>query len=266
MTSECPDEFIDLAHKLADAAGEIIRPLFRQKLDIVSKDDSSPVTIADQNAEMAMRKLIEAAYPEHGIYGEEHGQVRTDAEYVWVLDPIDGTHSFISGAPTFAILIGLTRNGKPVMGIVDQPISGERWVGANGKTTLNGQPVSTNTNVTTAEDASLFSYGIELFKSPKGENYKSLTEAVRRIRFGYDSYAFALLSLGFVDIVADADMKPFDYCALVPVVENAGGVISDWEGNPLTLTNPGYVLATGNKPLHQATLNVMNSAKASKAI
>ena len=257
MTSSCPKEFIDLAHKLADAAGEIIRPLYRKKIDIVSKDDLSPVTIADQNAEMAMRDLIEEMYPDHGIYGEEHGQVRTDAEYVWVLDPIDGTHSFISGAPTFAILIGLTRNGKPIMGIVDQPISGERWVGANGETTLNGIKIETNATLTDVSEASLFSYGIELFKSSKGTEYEKLTEAVRRIRFGYDSYAFALLSHGFVDIVADADMKPFDYCALVPVVENAGGVISNWSGEPLTLTNPGFVLASGNQKLHDAALELL---------
>ncbi len=257
MTTPCPKEFIDLAHKLADAAGEIIRPLYRQKLDIISKDDLSPVTIADQNAEMAMRNLIEEAFPDHGIYGEEHGQVRTDAEYVWVLDPIDGTHSFISGAPTFAILIGLTRFGKPIMGVVDQPISGERWVGANGKTTLNNAAIETNKALTSVSEASLFSYGIELFQSSKGEQYKHLTDAVRRVRFGYDSYAFALLSHGFVDIVADADMKPFDYCALVPVVENAGGVISDWDGEPLTLTNPGFVLASGNQKLHEETLTIL---------
>ncbi|WP_169567267.1 histidinol-phosphatase [Sneathiella limimaris] len=259
MSNQVPSEFIDLASKLADAAGEIIRPLYRKKIEIVSKDDLSPVTIADQNAEMAMRKIIEAHYPEHGIYGEEHGQVRTDAEYVWVLDPIDGTHSFISGAPTFATLIGLTRNGKPVMGVIDQPISGERWVGANGETTFNGTKIQTNADITDVQTASLFSYGIELFKSVKGPQYQKLTETVRRIRFGYDSYAYALLSQGFVDIVADADMKPFDYCALVPVVENAGGQISDWDGNPLTLTNPGYVLATGNSALHEATLDVLKS-------
>ncbi|WP_025897797.1 inositol monophosphatase family protein [Sneathiella glossodoripedis] len=257
MTETCPREFIDLAHKLADAAGEIIRPLYRKKIDIISKDDLSPVTIADQNAEMAMRKLIEEAFPDHGIYGEEHGQVRTDAEYVWVLDPIDGTHSFISGAPTFAVLVGLTRFGKPIMGVVDQPISGERWVGANGQTTLNGIAIQTNPAVTEVSQASLFSYGLELFKCERGDQYRQLTETVRRVRFGYDSYAFALLSHGFVDIVADADMKPFDYCALVPVVENAGGTISDWDGNPLTLTNPGYVLASGNQKLHDAALPIL---------
>jgi len=260
MPNSCPPEFIDLAHRLADAAGEIIRPLYRKKIEIVSKDDLSPVTIADQNAEMAMRKIIEAEFPDHGIYGEEHGQVRTDAEYVWVLDPIDGTHSFISGAPTFAILVGLTRNGVPIMGVVDQPIANERWVGANGTTTLNGQPLKTNEDITEIPEASLYSYGIELLKCDRHTEYKRLCDDVKRVRFGYDSYAFGLLAHGFVDLVADADMKPFDYCALVPVVENAGGSISDWDGNPLTLTNPGYVLASGNEKLHRKALALLKSS------
>ncbi|OUR75261.1 hypothetical protein A9Q83_17655 [Alphaproteobacteria bacterium 46_93_T64] len=259
MSEICPTEFIDLANRLADAAGEIIRPLFRQKIDIVSKDDASPVTIADQNAEMAMRQIIEAQYPDHGIYGEEHGQVRTDAEYVWVLDPIDGTHSFISGAPTFAILVGLCRNGVPIMGVVDQPIANERWVGANGTTTLNGKQLSTNEDVTAVTDASLYSYGIELLKCDRGDDYRKLCDNVKRVRFGYDSYAFGLLAHGFVDVVADADMKPFDYCALVPVVQYAGGTITDWDGNPLTLTNPGYVLAAGNESLHTDALAHLKS-------
>lgn len=257
MSTQCPQDFIDLAGRLADAAGDIIRPLFRKELDIISKDDASPVTIADQNAELAMRKIIEAEFPEHGIYGEEHGQVRTDAEYVWVLDPIDGTHSFISGAPTFAILVSLCQNGKPILGVVDQPISGERWVGVNGETTLNGKQITTNKNITDLADASLFSYGIELFEGERGGHYKSLCDNVRRVRMGYDSYAFGLLAHGFVDLVADADMKPFDYCALVPVVENAGGTISNWDGEPLTLTNPGYVLASGNTELHAQALKFL---------
>lgn len=255
----CPQEFIDLAHRLADAAGEVIKPLFRNKLDIISKDDMSPVTIADRNAELVMRELIEEAFPDHGIYGEEHGQIRTDAEYVWVLDPIDGTHSFISGLPTFAILIGLTRNGKPVMGVMDQPISGERWIGANGKTEFNGTPVQTNTAATNISDSSLFSWGIELLESERGHDYKNLMTSVSRKRFGYDSYAYGSLALGFVDIVADFDMKPFDYCALVPIIENAGGSITDWDGNELTLHTPGYILASANPTLHKQALKLLNA-------
>ncbi|MBO6825105.1 MAG: histidinol-phosphatase [Sneathiella sp.] len=254
----CPPEFVDLAHRLADAAGEVIKPLFRNKLDIISKDDMSPVTVADRNAELVMRELIEEAFPDHGIYGEEHGQVRTDAEYVWVLDPIDGTHSFISGLPTFATLIGLTRNGKPVMGVMDQPISSERWVGANGKTEFNGKPVQANSDITSISESSLFSWGIELLDSDRGADYRNLMDAVSRKRFGYDSYAYGSIALGFVDIVADFDMKPFDYCALVPIIENAGGVITDWNGGELTLNTPGYILASANQTLHEQALKLLN--------
>lgn len=260
MTQACPLELLELAHRLADAAGDVIRPLYRQKLDIISKEDDSPVTIADRNAEQVMREIIEAEFPDHGIYGEEHGQVRLDAEYVWVLDPIDGTHSFISGVPTFTCLIGLTRNGVPIMGVMDQPISGERWVGANGVTELNGKKILSASNKKSVSESSLFSWGIELLDSDRGSDYKRLCDSVARKRFGYDSYAYGLLAHGFIDIVADCDMKPFDYCALVPIVENAGGCISDWDGNPLTLHNPGNVLACANDALHKDSLEILSSS------
>lgn len=256
MDKECPQEFIDFAHRLANAAGDEIRPHFRQKIEIIGKEDESPVTIADRNAETAMRALIEAKYPDHGIFGEEHGEVRTDAEYVWVLDPIDGTLSFISGSPTFGCLIGLTRNGVPIMGLLDQVISGERWVGANGQTSLNEKAVKTRSCEEISE-ATLFAWGAELFDGDRAENFRKLYEKVLRKRFGYDCYAYALLSTGFVDIVADCDMKPYDYCALVPIVENAGGIITDWNGDPLTISTPGYVLAASTRALHDQAVNIL---------
>ncbi len=173
MTQTCPPEFLALAHRLADAAGDVIRPLYRQKIDIISKEDDSPVTIADRNAEMEMRKIIEAEFPNHGIYGEEHGQVRLDAEYIWVLDPIDGTHSFISGMPTFACLIGLVKNGVPIMGIMYQPITGEKWVGANGTTELNGIALKTRDTASEVSEASLFSYGLENSLAKSVKEYSS---------------------------------------------------------------------------------------------
>ncbi|PHQ67356.1 MAG: histidinol-phosphatase [Sneathiella sp.] len=257
MTKECPQEFVDLAHRLADAAGKAIRPHFREKIDIIGKADNSPVTIADRNAELAMRAIIEAEYPDHGIFGEEFGEVRTDAEYVWVLDPIDGTHSFISGSPTFGCLIGLTRNDIPILGVMDQPISHERWLGANGQSTLNDAVISTRP-CPSLPDASLFAWGAELFQGDHEQQFRRLHQAVKRTRFGYDCYAYGLLSLGFVDAVADCDMKPYDYCALVPIVENAGGRITDWSGEPLKLTTPGLVLATGDARLHDAILRLLN--------
>ncbi len=143
MSDACPPAFIDLAGRLADAAGVVARRYFRQPVDVEAKADQSPVTVADREAEAVMRELIEAEFPDHGIAGEEHGDVRTDAEYVWHLDPIDGTRSFISGKPVFGILVGLAHHGRPLLGVIDQPVNGERWLGAAGRpTTLNGQPVS----------------------------------------------------------------------------------------------------------------------------
>ncbi|MZR29375.1 histidinol-phosphatase [Sneathiella sp. DP05] len=241
---------------MADVAGEVIRRHFRQKITIIGKDDDSPVTIADRDAETAMRELIKAAFPTHGIIGEEHGSVQTDAEYVWVLDPIDGTLSFISGSPTFGTLIALTRNGIPIMGIINQPISGERWVGANGRTTLNGTTINCR-ECSGLSDATLFAYGAELMEGEHGPGFLRLYNTVKRKRFGYDCYAYGLLALGFVDIIADCDMKPYDYCALVPIVENAGGKITDWTGSPLSLSNPGFVLAVGDPTLHDQAIEIL---------
>lgn len=256
MTDPCPAEYIDLAHRLADRAGEVIKPYYRQKLDIIDKNDLSPVTIADQDAEAAMRQMIEKEFPEHGIYGEEHGQVRTNAEFVWVLDPIDGTHSFISGCPTFTTLIGLCRNGTPVAGIMDQVISNERWVGANGQSQLNGTRITTRA-CASVDQASLFSWGAELFDCDRPDQYRRLYERAKLKRFGYDSYAYGLLAHGFADIIADFDMKPYDYCALVPLISNAGGCITDWDGHPLTLSNGGNVLASGSLDLHKQVLEIL---------
>jgi len=258
MMKECPQEFVNLAHRMADAAGDVIRPHFREKIDIIGKADDSPVTIADRDAELAMRALIEAEYPGHGIFGEEFGEIRTDAEYVWVLDPIDGTHSFISGSPTFGCLICLTRNKTPILGIMDQPISKERWVGANGRSTLNDQIIHTRDCASIGE-ASLFAWGAELFDGDHENPFRRLHADVKRTRFGYDCYAYGLLSLGLVDIVADCDMKPYDYCALVPIVENAGGRMTDWAGASLTLNTPGLVLASGDATLHEAVLKLLNA-------
>ena len=241
---------------MADASGEVIRKYFRQKFDVIGKDDNSPVTIADREAEAAMRTLIEAEFPSHGIIGEEHGSVRTDAEYIWVLDSIDGTLSFISGSPTFGSLIALTRNGVPIMGILNQPISGERWLGANGLTTLNGSAISVR-ECDRIDNATLFAYGAELMEGAHGPRFRRLYNTVKRKRFGYDCYAYGLLALGYVDVIADCDMKPYDYAALVPIVENAGGKITDWEGNSLTLDNPGFVLAVGDPALHRQAIEIL---------
>lgn len=252
MTAPVDAALISFANELADAAGPIVRRYFRQGVAVDDKPDTSPVTIADREAESALRALIETRFPDHGILGEEHGSVRTDAERVWVLDPIDGTKSFISGVPLFGTLIALVERGAPVLGVIDQPISRERWIGARGhKSTLNGRPISTRACASLGA-ATLFATSPDMFKGADAEGFQRLKSAVKLARFGGDCYAYGLLAAGFVDLVVEAGLKPYDYAALVPVITGAGGGMTDWEGKPLTLASEGRVLACGDPGLATA--------------
>ena len=240
---------VALAHALADAAGAVARRYFRQKIAIDDKPDLTPVTIADREAEAAMRRLIGAAFPAHGVIGEEEGRVRADAEYVWVLDPIDGTKNFISGIPLFGTLIGLARHGRPVLGVIDQPVLRERWIGAAGHaTTLNGAPVRARGCASLAE-ATLYSTSPDMFAGADEARFARLRRAVKLARYGADCYAYAQLASGFIDLVVERDLKPYDYCALVPVIDGAGGAIADWNGAPLSLASDGRVIACGDRRL-----------------
>ncbi|HJP23607.1 MAG: inositol monophosphatase family protein [Alphaproteobacteria bacterium] len=257
MSDACPPAFIDLAGRLADAAGVVARRYFRQPVDVEAKADQSPVTVADREAEAVMRELIEAEFPDHGIAGEEHGDVRTDAEYVWHLDPIDGTRSFISGKPVFGILVGLAHHGRPLLGVIDQPVNGERWLGAAGRpTTLNGQPVSVRACPGPAL-ATMFTTGREWYQGDELDALERMLAAVKMTMWSSDCYGFALLSTGFADIAMEASMENYDFCALVPVVEGAGGIFSDWQGNPVTIGNGAQVLAAGDARVHVAALKLL---------
>jgi len=223
------------------------------------------VTLADRAAERVMRDLIEKEFPEHGIYGEEFGVVREDADWVWVLDPIDGTRSFITGKPLFGTLISCLYKGTPVIGIIDQCVLNERWVGVAGETsTLNGKPIQTD-GVQLLKDAELYSTSPDMFKS--GDElfkFDAMRSAVRTPHYGADCYAYALVASGFgADVVVEADLGLYDYCALVPVLEGAGGVISDWTGDVLSLANheksKGRVLASANSVLHSQALEILST-------
>jgi inositol-phosphate phosphatase/L-galactose 1-phosphate phosphatase/histidinol-phosphatase len=250
----CPDIFIDMAHRLADAGGEIARRHFRAGVAVDLKDDESPVTVADREIEAAMRALIEEAFPDHGIFGEEQDAVRLGAERVWVLDPIDGTRSFIAGVPLFGILICLLEGGRPVLGMVDQPILRERWIGATGHgTTLNGAPV----RVRACPDigrAMMFTTTPDMFHGETEVPYNRLKEAVQLVRHGADCYAAGLLASGHADLMVEGSMQPYDYLPLVPVIENAGGIATDWSGAPLTLGSNGLMVAAGDPAAHAAAL------------
>jgi len=254
MNEQLPAGFLDLAHKLADAAGEVSMAFFRTPVDVNSKSDDSPVTIADRNAELAMRRLIEETFPEHGIYGEETEKKNIDAEFVWVLDPIDGTQSFVTGKPLFGTLIGLAHNGSPVLGIMDMPALNERWVGCPGQqTTFNGKDVRVRA-CSSLDNAWLYATSPQMFDTEEFHCFESLRRKTRRAVYGAECYAYGLVANGSVDLVVEADLEPYDYCALAPIVTGAGGIMTDWHGKPLSIESDGRVIAAGDQKSHTAAL------------
>lgn len=244
-----PDAFIDLADRMADAAAKAVLRHYRTRVDIVDKDDESPVTIADREAEQAMRALIKAEQPDHGIYGEEYGGENEDAEWLWVLDPIDGTRSFITGRPLFGTLIALLHNRKPVLGVIDAPVTSERWLGVAGRgTTLNGAPARSRA-CPTLDRAMISTTSPTLFTDEGREGFFRVSAAAKDTIFGGDCYQYATLASGLVDVVIEYGLKPYDFCALAPIVEGAGGRIVDWRGKELDFDSRGDILAVGDPAL-----------------
>ncbi|MGH6940496.1 histidinol-phosphatase [Hypericibacter sp.] len=258
MTSaKVPSEFVSFAHELAEASGKVIARYFRQPIDIITKEDLSPVTIADRETESAMRALIKARFPGHGIVGEEHGTEKRDAEFVWVLDPIDGTKSFISGRPLFGTLIALCQNGRPVLGVIDHPAIGERWIGAHGHPTqFQGKPVRVRACPDLSK-ASLFASSPEMFEPEDQPRYWRLREACKMSVYGSDCYHYGIIASGFGDVAIEANMGIYDYLSTVPVIEGAGGVVTDWQGNPLTMASDDKVLACGDARAHEKVLKLI---------
>lgn len=239
---------IALAIRLADAAGDAIRPHFRSGLGAERKADASPVTEADRAAEEAMRRILKAEVGQDSIIGEEFGTEQGSSNRTWVLDPIDGTVSFIAGRPIFGTLIALLVDGWPVLGVIDQPILGERWVGASGHPTLfNGKPVRTKACRELSE-AMLATTGPQYFDDHEGDHFMALAAKTdhRRMMMGGDCYNYGLLASGQIDLVCEAGLKLHDWAALVPVVEGAGGTMCDWNGEPLNADSQGHVLAIGD--------------------
>ena len=257
--ADCPAEYIALANRLADASGDVIRRYFRTPISVDQKADRTPVTIADREAEAAIRALIEAAFPDHGIIGEEMGTTNEGAALTWVLDPIDGTRSFITGKPVFGTLIALMENEVPILGVIDQPISGERWTGAAGQpTTLNGETVHVRACADLSR-AALDTTAPDMFGPADTAAYADLASRVHLVRHGMDCYAYAMLAMGFVDLVVEATMNLYDFAALVPVIEGAGGLITDWQGRRLGPESDGRVLAAGDKRIHEAARAVLTA-------
>ncbi len=252
------DEFISFANILADESAKVIMEYFRQTLTIENKDDDTPVTIADKKSELKIRELINKAYPSHGILAEEFDDTNLDSEYIWVIDPIDGTRSFIAGHKDFGTLIALLYKKKPILGIINCPAHNERWIGIENQiTTLNGKKIKTSQKKS-IEDCYTITTGLyledEIFRNAFEDIIKKSKDYILR----GDCYMYGMLSSGLVDIVFEDTLKAHDYMALVPVIQGAGGIITDKYNNPITLDSDGSVLATANALIHKQAINMIN--------
>ncbi len=242
-------EFTQLANTLADKAGQIVRRYYRAPFDVESKEDTSPVTIADREVEQVLREIIEKQRPEDGIIGEEFGTKESQNGLTWVLDPIDGTKPFITGRPTFGTLIALCEEDKPILGVIDQAIINDRWIGAKGQTTIhNGDEVKTRSckNLQASIGSSTSPM---MFKDQGFDFITNWREKCQFIVWGGDCITYGLLANGNLDVIIEAEMKIYDYLAHVAIVEGAGGKMCDWHGEPLTLQSDHHVIALGDASL-----------------
>lgn len=259
-------DLVQIAHAALNASGAAIRPYFRVGLGADDKSDESPVTAADRRAEEVLRAFLVQATPEFGIIGEEFPAHNSDAKYVWVIDPIDGTRAFITGRTSFTTLLGLLEDGRPVLGFIDQPILQERWSGGRGvpptfTSAFGGVPrTKAKVKLAAAELSCTSPEMIDAAGEDAVRRFNRLKQAAKRIYWGGDAYAFGLLALGQIDLVAEHDLKPWDWAALAPVIEAAGGVVTDWSGAPLKLGCDGSVLASANLALHEEALAVLRGA------
>jgi histidinol phosphatase-like enzyme (inositol monophosphatase family) len=246
-----PLDFLPAAEAAADAAGAILRGSFRACLPVERKADLSPVTAADRSAEQAMRDVLGALHPDHAILGEEAGLAGGVGRYRWVLDPIDGTRAFITGRPTFGTLVALLDEGAPILGIIDQPISGERWIGCHGhKTRFAGGAGRIGARAGRGlGDCELSCTSPLMFDPTEAARFERLAGRIGRVSYGGDCYAYGLLALGQIDIIAEASMKLWDWAALLPIVQGAGGSLTGWDGARLREGGDGRVLALADPAL-----------------
>lgn len=262
MPLDYEKEFAGFFDELADAARVIARRYFRKSFSIDDKDDKSPVTQADREIEQKLRVLIKQKFPAHGIIGEEFGSENDTAEFVWVIDPIDGTKAFATGCPTFGTIIGLAHNSKPVVGLIEQAFTKERWFGiTNQFCRHNGKPAKV-APPRSLSAARLFSTSPDMFSGEYEENYKALRRAVKWARFGADCYAYGLAALGWADLVVERDLKVYDIFGAVPIIAGAGGIVSDWQGREITLDFNGASVAASSKELAQEALKIITAGKA----
>jgi histidinol phosphatase-like enzyme (inositol monophosphatase family) len=248
------NEFVSFAETLADASRAMLIEAARQSYIGEMKSDGSPVTAVDQAVEARLREMITDTHPGHGIVGEEHGEANPDSEFVWALDPIDGTLAFLAGIPVYGTLIALLQGGVPMMGVIDIPATAERWVGATGLPTLrNGEPV----RVRPCDDLSqamMSTSNIDFYDADDLPALERLKAATRLTVYGGSCTAYAQIASGRIDVGIDVAFDVFDYLALAPVIEGAGGIATDWQGQPLTLASGDRLIAAGDAKAHASAL------------
>ncbi len=254
-------DFASFVDQLATVSGDTILPFFRTALAIENKKAGGfdPVTAADRAAEIAMRALIRKTFPGHGIIGEEYGSERTDAEYVWVLDPIDGTKSFISGMPAWGTLIGLMRFGEPVFGMMHQPFIGERFSGDGGAAHYRGRTGKRELRVrecVSIADALLYTTSPLLMSKDDRATFARVEQKVKLSRYGGDCYAYCMLAAGQIDLVIETEIKPHDVIPLIPIITGAGGIVTTWENGPPQAG--GRIVVAGDQHLHKQALEILN--------
>jgi len=254
------DELVSFANHLSDESAKIIKKYFRKSIEIHNKEDESPVTIADKNTELRIRELISAKYPHHGILGEEFENKEVESEYLWVIDPIDGTKSFIAGHKDFGTLIALLHNKKPIIGIINCPIHNERWIGIESQqTTMNGIKVKTS-NQSSLDKCYLSSTGLYMFENDSfKKGFEKIIDETKYHRFGGDCYNYGMVASGYIEIVIENMLKVHDYMALIPIVEGAGGKITDKLGKMINFDSDGSVVVSANHKLHEKLIDIINN-------
>jgi len=261
MSLDYEKEFGSFFNELADAARPIALKYFRKNLIVDDKEDKTPVTQADREIEQKLRELIKKKFPAHGVIGEEYGEDKANAEFVWVIDPIDGTKAFATGRPTFGTIIGLAHKGRPVAGLVDQAYTKERWFGvADLFCRFNGVPAKV-ASVRPLSAARFYTTTFDMFEGYEG-NFETLRKKVKWAQFSCDCYAYGLVALGWADLVLERQMKVPDLMGLVPIITGAGGFAGDWQGKEITLENDGTIIAASSRKLADEALAVINGKKA----
>lgn len=253
------DDLTGFAVQLADQARDLTRKYFRQPIETTLKSDRTIVTEADTKIETLLRESVHASLPGHSFLGEETGSGgSSDSEFLWVIDPIDGTRSFAAGIATFCTLIALLHAGRPIVGVIDQPIVGDRWIGAADRpTTLNGQEIKSRRTCRSLEQAILATTSPKLIQGEDVIRFERLSNSVHAVMYGLDGYAYGILAAGWLDLVVETALKDHDIMALVPVIEGAGGVVTDWNEDPVVLGFDGHAIAAGNAEIHRRAVQTL---------